>query len=258
MEVHMKKTAFMLSLLLLAAFPALGFEKVQNLTLTADGLKKLEITAGAGSLTVSGRDGLAAIEVKARIAVSGVGEKEMEDWIKTHVELELRKAGDAGVLVGEIRSRGLFSLFEGDARIDLTVSVPKSLGLRIDDGSGEMVVEDIKADVRIKDGSGAIRVGKVTGNLWIDDGSGEIAVDGIEGNMDIIDGSGEIEIRNVTGDVSIDDGSGGITLLKVGGTVTIDDGSGHLEIDDVGKDVHLRHKGSGSVDITNVRGKVIR
>jgi hypothetical protein len=258
MEVHMKKTAFMLSLLLLAAFPALGFEKVQNLTLTADGLKKLEITAGAGSLTVSGRDGLAAIEVKARIAVSGVSEKEMEDWIKTHVELELRKAGDAGVLVGEIHSRGLSSLFEGDARIDLTVFVPKSLGLRIDDGSGEMVVEDIKADVRIKDGSGAIRVGKVTGNLWIDDGSGEIAVDGIEGNMDIIDGSGEIEIRNVTGDVSIDDGSGGITLLKVGGTVTIDDGSGHLEIDDVGKDVHLRHKGSGSVDITNVRGKVIR
>ncbi|MCX6571929.1 MAG: hypothetical protein NT006_11025 [Candidatus Aminicenantes bacterium] len=254
----MRKTALLLSFLILAAFPAVGFEKVQRLTLPADGLTKLEITAGAGSLTVSGRDGLAAVEVEVRISVSGVDEKEMEDWIKTHVELELRKAGDAGVLVGEIHSRGLFSFFEGDARIDLTVSVPKSIGLKIDDGSGEMVVEDLKADIRIKDGSGAIRVGKVTGNLRIDDGSGEIAVDGVEGNVDIIDGSGGMEVRNVTGDVSVDDGSGGITLLKMGGNVTIDDGSGHLEIDDVGKDVHLRHKGSGSVDIANVRGKVIR
>ena len=254
----MKKAAILLSLLVLAAFPALGFEKVQNLALPAEGLIRLDITAGAGFLKVSGRDGLAAIEVKAHIQVSGVSDSEMDEWIKNHVDLELRKAGDTAVLVGEIRSHGLFSLFDGEAKIDLTVSVPKTLALRIDDGSGELAVEDIKAGVRIKDGSGDLRVARIVGDLWIEDGSGDLTVDGVEGNVDIIDGSGGMEVRNVTGDVSVDDGSGGISLLKVGGSVTIDDGSGHLEIDDVGKDVRLKHKGSGSVDITNVRGKVIR
>lgn len=254
----MKKTALLLSLLVLAAFSAFGFEKVQNLTLPAEGITKLEITAGAGSLSVTGRDGLTAVEVKAEIVVSGLSDKEMESYIKDHVELDLRKAGDTAVLVGEIRSRGFSFLFNREARIDLTVSVPKTLALRIDDGSGDLVVEDIKAGIRIKDGSGAIRVGKIAGNLWIDDGSGGISVDGIEGNVEIIDGSGGIEVRNVTGDVSIDDGSGEMTLTRVGGNVTVDDGSGGIEIDDVGKDVRLKHTGSGSVDITNVRGKVIR
>lgn len=254
----MKKAVLWLSLFILAAFPALGFEKVQNLTLPSEGLARLDITAGAGFLTVSGRDGQTMIEVKAHIQVSGVSDSAMGEWIKNHVELELRKAGDTAVLVGEIRSRGFISLFDGEAKIDLTVSVPKTLALKIDDGSGELTVEDVKAGVRIKDGSGDLRVARISGDLWIDDGSGDITVDGVEGNVDIIDGSGGMDVRDITGDVSVDDGSGGISLLKVGGNVTIDDGSGHLEIDDVGKDVRLKHKGSGTVDITNVRGKVIR
>ncbi len=254
----MKKSVLLVSLFILAAFPALGFEKVQNLTLPAEGLARFDITAGAGFLTVSGRDGQTAIEVKAHIQVSGVGDSEMEEWIKNHVELELRKAGDTAVLVGEIRSHGLFSLFDGEAKIDLTVSVPKTLALRIDDGSGELVVEDIKAGVRIKDGSGALRVRRIVGDLWIDDGSGGITVDGVEGNVDITDGSGGMEVRNVTGDVSVDDGSGEMTLTHIGGSVTVDDGSGGIEIDDVAKDVRLKHTGSGGVDLSNVRGKVIR
>lgn len=254
----MRKMALLLSFLILPAFPALGFEKVQSLTLPADGLTKLEITAGAGSLTVSGRDGLASIEVKARIVVSGVNEKEMEDWIKTHVELELRKAGDAGVLVAEIHSRGLSSLFEGEARIDLTVSVPKSLSLDIDDGSGGMVVEDLAAALRIEDGSGAIRVVRVAGDVRIEDGSGEVIVERVEGNLEIDDGSGGIEVSDVTGDASIDDGSGELRVRRVGGTVTVDDGSGGIDIEDVGRDVRLINTGSGGVDVSEVKGRVIR
>jgi hypothetical protein len=255
--VFMKKALLIFFAFVLLALSAFGFEKTQNLSLPAEGIVKLEITAGAGFLKVSGRPGPGGIEVSADIVVSGVSDKDMGDYIKDHIELELRKSGGTAVLVGRVRERWL-SFFNRDARIDLTVTVPQALPLEIDDGSGELSVRDIAAAVRIKDGSGSLRAEKISGNLWIDDGSGGIAVDGVEGNVEIDDGSGEMEIRNVTGDVSIDDASGGITLLKVVGNVTIGDGSGHLEIDDVGKDVHLRHKGSGSVDIKNVRGKVVR
>lgn len=253
----MKKAPVFVSLLVLLAFSAFGFEKIQNLNLSTEGIGKLEITAGAGFLKVSGREGSGAVEVKAEIFVSGIGDKDMDDYIKDHIKLELRKVGGTAVLVSSVREHGFF-FFHGNPRIDLTVTVPKTLSLKIDDGSGELSVNDIAAGVRIKDGSGSLRVEKIAGNLWVDDGSGELVVDGVEGNVEIIDGSGETEVRNVTGDLSIDDGSGGITLSKIGGNVTVDDGSGSLHIDDIGRDVYLRHKGSGGVDITNVRGKVVR
>jgi hypothetical protein len=257
MEVPMKKARVFVSLFALLALSAFGFEKVQTLSLPADGIGKLEITAGAGFLKVSGREDLSSIEVRAEIVASGVRDKDMEDYIKDNIELELRKSGGTAVLVSTLRGR-VFSFFDGDRRINLTVTVPKGMALDIDDGSGEMEVQNISAGVRIKDGSGSLRVEKITGNVRIDDGSGELVVDGIQGNLDIIDGSGDIEVRNVTGDVSVDDGSGSTTLFRIGGNVTIDDGSGSLEIDDVGKDVRLKHKGSGSTDITNVRGTVVK
>lgn len=253
----MKKAIGVLAVCVLTATAAFGFETVKNLNLPAEGIDKLKINAGAGSLNVSGAEGLAAIEVEARIIVDGVPDKDMEGYIKDHVELGLRKSTGTAVLNSQIRDHGFF-LFGREARIDLTVRMPRGLALDVTDGSGALGVENIAAAVRIDDGSGALRVLKIAGAVRIEDGSGEIIVDGVEGNLDIIDGSGSIEVRNVTGDVSLDDGSGSTALRHIGGTVTIDDGSGSLEIADVGKDVTLRHKGSGSVDITGVKGKVVK
>jgi DUF4097 and DUF4098 domain-containing protein YvlB len=255
-EVSMKQAIGILAVCVLAT-AAFGFETTKNLNLQAAGLDKLEIDAGAGSLSISGADGLAAIEVEARIVVDGVRDSDMEGYIKDHVELELRKSAGTAVLKSHLRDGGGF-LFRRDARIDLTVRVPRRMGLDVVDGSGALEVENIAAAVRIDDGSGGLRVSKIVGSVRIEDGSGEIVVDGVEGNLDIEDGSGEIDVRDVTGDVVLDDGSGGTTLRHIGGTVTVDDGSGSLEISDVGKDVVLRHKGSGGVDITGVKGKVVR
>ena len=235
----MKKAGLFVCALALAAFPVFGFETVKTLTLPAEGLAKVEINSGAGSLNVTGHEGAATVEVEARIVVEGISDKDMADYIKDHVELELRESGKAAVLVSHIRDRGFFAL-RRSARIDLTVKIPATLALEVDDGSGSMEIADIGADVRI------------------DDGSGGITVESVEGSLDVTDGSGEIEIRDVKGDVSLDDGSGAVTVRRVGGEVIVDDGSGSLEIDDVGKDVIIKHKGGGSLDITNVKGKVVR
>jgi len=253
----MKKAGLFVCALALAAFPVFGFETVKTLTLPAEGLAKVEINSGAGSLNVTGHEGAATVEVEARIVVEGISDKDMADYIKDHVELELRESGKAAVLVSHIRDRGFFAL-RRSARIDLTVKIPATLALEVDDGSGSMEIADIGADVRIDDGSGEMSIRRVSGNVRIEDGSGGITVESVEGSLDVTDGSGEIEIRDVKGDVSLDDGSGAVTVRRVGGEVIVDDGSGSLEIDDVGKDVIIKHKGGGSLDITNVKGKVVR
>jgi DUF4097 and DUF4098 domain-containing protein YvlB len=235
----MKKTVISASLILFACGTLAAFETTKSLTLSAEGLKGLEIRAGAGSLTVTGRDGLGAVEVKAEIVAKGVQDKDMDAYIADRIELTLEKKGDRAVLIGRGRDGARLFDFGSGAVINLTVSVPKTLTLDIDDGSGSIAVDDV-AGVRVDDGSGSIRIGRV---------AGEVAID---------DGSGGIEIGDVAGDVSVEDGSGEIVIRGVGGTVTVDDGSGSISIKDVEKDVRLVSTGSGGVDVENVKGRVIR
>jgi len=236
----MKKTIVFLVLCVVLAGAVSAFETTKTLNLPAQGITRLDIRAGAGSLAVTGREGLAAIEVRAEVVAPDVRDKDMEEYIRDRVELTLEKRGDVAVLVGRIRDSGRLFHFGEDARIDLTVTVPKTMALDIDDGSGDLVVEDLAAAVRIEDGSGSISVVRVAGNVRIDDGSGGL------------------EVSDVTGDVTIDDGSGEVRVRRVGGTVTLDDGSGGIDIEDVEKDVRLINTGSGGVDVSRVKGQVIR
>ena len=254
----MKKALVMTVLALAFAGTLSAFETTKTLSLPVQGVSRLDIRTGSGSLTVTGRDGLAAIEVKAEIVARGVRDEDMGGYIKDRIELTLEKRGDTAVLVSRVRDAGRLFHFGGDDRIDITVMVPKALAIDIDDGSGDIVVEDIAAAVRIEDGSGSIRVERIAGALRIDDSSGEVVVRGVEGDLVIEDGSGGIEVRDVTGDVSVDDGSGEILIRRVGGGVTVDDGSGDIDIEDVEKDIRLISTGSGDVRISGEKGRVIR
>lgn len=235
----MKKMLVLAALALMTLGSLAAFETTKTLTLPADGLRGLEIRAGAGSLTVTGRDGQKTIEVRAEIVVRHVGDKEMDRYLSDRVELTLEKRGDQAVLVSRMRERFRLFSFGDDGVINLTVLVPKELPLDVDDGSGGVVLEDV-AGVRIDDGSGSLRIDRVAGEVRV------------------VDGSGDIEINDVAGDVTVDDGSGGILIRRIGGTVTVDDGSGSIDIDGVEKDVRILSAGSGSVDVSNVKGRVIR
>lgn len=254
----MKKTIGFIALCLVSAGALSAFETTKTLNLPAQGVLRLDITAGAGSLAVTGREGQAAIEVKAEVVAPDVRDKDMEEYIRDRVELTLEKRGDVAVLVGRIRDNNRLFHFGDNARVDLTVTVPKTMALDIDDGSGDMAVEDLAAAVRIEDGSGEIRVARVAGNVRIEDGSGDLIVERVEGNLEIDDGSGGMEISDVTGDVTIDDGSGEIIVRRVGGTVSVDDGSGGIDVKDVEKDIRLINTGSGGVKISGVKGRLIR
>lgn len=235
----MKRTIVLAALIAACASSLAAFETTKSLTLSAQGLRRLEIEAGAGSLTVTGREGLAAIEVKAEIVARHVRDEDMDDYVKDRVELTLEKRGDSAVLVSRVRERFQLFRFDDNTVVNLTVSVPKNLPLEIDDGSGSIAVEDTAA-VRIEDGSGSIRIDRIAGEVEIDDGSGGI------------------EIDEVSGDVTVDDGSGEIRIRRIGGTVTVDDGSGPIDIAGVEKDVRLIETGSGGVDVSDVKGRVIR
>ena len=212
---------------------ASDYIEVRDLTLDAVGLDKLIIDAGAGSLDVTGVDGLRHIEVKASIVVPDADEDEGRKIIGKSMKLSLEQDGEAAKLVAGFDNR--FWGGGSNSRIDLDIRVPASMALTIDDGSGSMEVADVAAAVRIDDGSGSIAVRRV-------------------GSLHINDGSGSIDVKAANGDVYVDDGSGSITIEAVGGSVTIDDGSGEIRVTDVAKDLIILDDGSGSVTYTDVRG----
>ncbi len=216
---------------------AYSFETKRNLSLSAEGIQKLEIDCGAGFCYVTGDDSLRSIEVEAEIIVDGKREREAEEYIKDNVKLELRKQGSRAVLTSQFDNRFRAINFRSRV-INLTVKVPRNMDVSIDDGSGELRIEQI------------------AGRIQVDDGSGEIVIRDIQGDVSIDDGSGTIEISDVVGNLYIDDGSGTIEVNNIDKDVEVSDGSGSIYIDGVGGDVIIKDDGSGSLHIQNVKGRV--
>lgn len=185
---------------------------------------RLEIDAGAGSLSLKGDAATDAIEVRAEIYQVSANDN-YTLTLELHDDGQARLVADAGS-----------SFAGGSDRIDLTITVPAQLEVMIDDGSGSIRVETLVGDLDIEDGSGSIRVSDIQGSVMIEDGSGSIVVTGVSGN------------------VSIDDGSGSISVGDTGGKVTVSDGSGSIDVDGA-EDFELMDDGSGSVSTRNIRSR---
>ena len=216
----------------------------KTLSVPSENLSILGIDAGAGSLEIIGVDNATEIQVEAKIVTT----KEKD------FTLTLDTSGSTAYLVAEHNSHSGF--WNGSSpSIDLVVTMPKSLLLDIEDGSGEIQISDVNNDIKIVDGSGSTNINNIKGNVDIKDGSGSIVMAQIGGNVNIDDGSGSITIANVNGDLSIQDGSGGIDVLEVDGTVTIDDGSGDIDVNRAGG-LKIVESGSGGLEVANVTGEV--
>jgi DUF4097 and DUF4098 domain-containing protein YvlB len=238
------------------------FHIQKELSLDARSLTAFDIETGSGSLVVVGEKGLNEIKVTADIYT----DKKYTD----NYELTLKESGNSAFLVAKNHSSSGFWV-GNSPHIDVVIHVPEAMALDIDDGSGDININNINAQVNIKDGSGDLVVKNIMGDTNINDGSGEIEVDQISGDVNIVDGSGEININEVNGNLTIDDGSGTIyakningnadiedgsgdlTVKRITGTVTVDDGSGSININDAGG-LKILESGSGGLKVSNVKG----
>ena len=238
--------------------PMLAFagsiENTQHLELSIQDIQSTHIACGPGFLDVFGVEGADSVKVTATVRVSGITQNMLQDFLDKHMVLSLKKSNRKAVLQsGFIKAH----LMKAEAKIDLTVKVPKTLTVKIDDGTGSIFVTGLGTNLEIKDDSGSIEIRKVKGNVSVSDGSGEIELTDIIGNIEVKDGSGPIHIERVRGNVRIIDGSGSMTIMDIDGNLTITDGSGSIEINDVTQNVFIKEAGSGILDIEGVKGKVI-
>jgi hypothetical protein len=193
----------------------------------AAGARSLRVIARAGSLRIQGNEGASAVTIHGTACSSS--ESRLAD-----IRLVAERRGDVVHVEAAIPD----NWFGGDAGLDLTIEVPASLAVAVEDGSGEATVRHVAA-LDIEDGSGELRIEDVAGEVRVTDGSGEI----------VIDRAGSVVIE--------EDGSGGVRISGVRGSVVVrDDGSGSIDVSDVGGDFTVEHDGSGGIAHDGIRGQV--
>lgn len=243
-----RKTAFLVASLGLCAFIVTSafakgdfIEKKENLNLPLDDkISKLVIDVGAGYLKVEGQEDSSNIDVEADLKVYA-----------DNYKLTLVRKGNKAILradanINEKRWKKYSS------SIDLNVTVPASLELLIEDGSGDVEIVGIKNDIVVDDGSGDMTINRIGGKVVVDDGSGDLSIGDVASSVIIDDGSGDLNLERITGTVRIDDGSGHIRVMQIAGKVTIDDGSGDIHLDSLKSGVKIIDAGSGGVYQQNV------
>jgi hypothetical protein len=225
------------------------YEAQRAANIDARSTDQLLLIARGGSLRVEGRAGLDQVRVRGRACASS---EDLLDQLKLETS---RNGGTVRVEVPEIDNDDWMSGRNTYALLHLVIEVPEGMAADITDGSGEATLSGL-GRLRVDDGSGELTIEDIAGNVEIDDGSGGIVAHGIHGDITIEDGSGEIELRDVTGSVEIDDGSGGMDIAEVGGSVRLDDGSGNIRVTNVQGDFTVTDDGSGSIRHSGVRGRV--
>src|SRR4051794_1321876 len=223
-----------------------SFSEKRSVAAPAAGVTRIVIIGRAGYLHINGRRG--AGEVRA----TGVACASSRD-ILSDTKLTVSRSGSELRIEAETPDNsGIFS----SAKLDFDVTVPENVALRVEDGSGDLTIDNV-ASVDLTDGSGDTTIRNVIGDVAVRDGSGDMKIDNVSGNVHVSDGSGDIDV-NGAGSVEIsNDGSGDANVVNVKHDVHIGNkGSGSVEVSDIGGNFRVGNKGGGSIDWTRVAGHV--
>ncbi|NQZ79159.1 MAG: hypothetical protein HRT61_24025 [Ekhidna sp.] len=223
----------------------------------------LDLGAGFADIVQSKDNTLRA---KAEIVLSVKNSKRIEKELRD-IELYIEERGDQIRLVSKFDydddnsevGGGFFS--SPERKINIKVYVPENLQLKIEDRSGDLLIQDLANNLKLRDASGGIKINGLEGNLIISDNSGDIRLNNInksggeDKTVKIVDSSGGIYLQDISGDTEIDDTSGEINVLNLRGALAIDDTSGGIDVRNIGGDSKVKDT-SGDMSLVSIEGNV--
>ena len=215
-------TAFLLTLVPLAATPSWAEEATFTRGLTVTGRVDLTVATGSGSIHLtSGPAG--RVQIFGRVKSNWGGSDAKVHEIADHPPIEQ---------TGNIVRIGTRHENFHNISIDYEIQVPPNAFLTAESGSGNLTDDGVGANARLTTGSGSIHATGLQGGFSAGTGSGSIYAEQVgEGDVEAQTGSGSIELKNLHGGLHAQTGSGGV---KVTGTPTaswrILTGSGGVEL----------------------------
>jgi hypothetical protein len=211
-----------------------------ELELALGSAQTIDIEAAAGNWKIRGVDGASALTVRGRACAEG--ETELE-----HFSLRDEAAGDVLRLIVDLpepqRPEVSDEGFVGEApvptaTVQLEVTIPSALALRVSRSWGVLTVEGIAA-------------------VEIAEAIGDVQVANIDRDVKVHSLGGEVRVADVGRDVMIDKLRGEVAIAEVGGSVhVVRNVAGEMTVEDVGGNVLVEHDGRGDLTVARVRGSL--
>ncbi len=245
--------------LLLSCSAGIEVSNTKEFKIDSDGIDFIEVYGGKGELDITGVPGGKEIIVKAEIVAVGEGEGggETEGPMKNAV-VELTRRGNRAVIRGQFKQgfflRDLINPQSGHIHMD--IMVPSAMELRIWDEEGDIYINTMEEDVLLDDGEGNIIIENTKGRIEIKDDEGDINGTGIEGEVTIDDGVGMISLSRVKGNIRIEDKGGDIETERIFGNVSLFDTDGGITLQEIEGDVNITAGGKGNVRLKNISGEI--
>lgn len=192
---------------------------------------RLEVGTGSGEISITrGEDGRLTTSSQFQVRARSKEEaKKVAERIKEDPPIEI---GEGLIQIGNLSKYGLGSWPFGPAVVfDFLIEAPAETEVRLDSGSGNQEVRDLKGPIRADAGSGDIRIEDIDSAVDVDTGSGDIKVSNATGDVTADAGSGDVSLSAIKGGISVDVGSGDVILRQIGGSVKVGTGSGDIRVD---------------------------
>ena len=184
----------------------------RSFSLDRDGHVELDTFTGSIEVT-AGEQG--RVEVKARIdgeeadLVDATRLRFDVDDERLFVEVDYEEVEDRQEFLG------LFSIGDVDRPdVHLTITMPRTAALTIDDFNSEVKVEGLRADVTLETFSSTMTLRDVEGALDLETFSGEVKGEGLRGRLQLetFSGDARLQFGTLTGDSHLETFSGDIEL----------------------------------------------
>ena len=174
-------------------------------------------------------DSLDLVNQSGKVVINGANCKEAvvnAKKIKTHKNCRLTIEQHGKTL--KIESVNKAWLSWKSCTVDMDITVPKKISMKLEAGSGDMTITDTEGKIKSITGSGNVAIKSSVTDLDSKVGSGDIDLTGTVDNSELKIGSGNINMK----------GKVGKSLLRVG--------SGNIEVDGLREAMHIEN-GSGDV-----------
>jgi hypothetical protein len=281
-----RQTLALLAVSTLGLVPALGAEVSKTVRLTQDASRPFAVENLAGSMKVVAGSGSAA-EVVATLHAES---QSLLDGMSFEPATDDRGRPSLRVRYPESERRFRYPQSGGNtdtkydgrrvkvsrssgalAYADLEVRLPKNVTeawlrnavgslhatgvsgtVRLDTGSGDIMVSDVEGDILADTGSGNVKATSARGRFKCDTGSGDCSISGFRGeSLDLDTGSGTLDASDVEArELRADTGSGDVRVSAARvGDVKADTGSGDVELELLGGDLSRVKADTGSGNV---------
>ncbi len=171
---------------------------------------RLVINNGSGAVTIR-RGDEDVISVAATKRASGIG-------IDTErMQINYNQDGDTLDISGHMA----WSFLQFGLRtVDFEITVPSSCDVQVQNGGGQVAVQDTSGVIRVRTGGGNIEAHGLEGQIAMKTGGGRIEASNLQGLIEMQTGGGRIEAQNLHGSIELRTGGSNIMLCNVRGQLT--------------------------------------